>query len=160
MNAEQELKEVLGHLKNLVVVHEEMGLDPPPVPKELDTRPESGPSREKSDAGQVEQADSLDALRSEIGDCRRCRLHKGRTRLVFGEGPARARLVFVGRVATAAIVVVACLWSPVILAYGAGVFKYIQEIWGFITPGIVAVFLVGLIVKQTPALAADRKSVV
>ena len=75
---------------------EEMGLDPPPVPKELDTRPESGPSREKSDAGQVEQADSLDALRSEIGDCRRCRLHKGRTRLVFGEGTDRAKLVFVG----------------------------------------------------------------
>jgi DNA polymerase len=31
-----------------------------------------------------------------VGDCRRCKLHKGRTRLVFGEGAPRARLVFVG----------------------------------------------------------------
>ena len=31
---------------------------------------------------------------------------------------------------------------------------YIQEIWGFISPGIVAALLVGLIVKQAPPLAA------
>ncbi|MBW1902733.1 MAG: uracil-DNA glycosylase [Deltaproteobacteria bacterium] len=31
-----------------------------------------------------------------VGDCRRCKLHEGRTRLVFGEGAPRARLVFVG----------------------------------------------------------------
>ncbi|MHC4796744.1 MAG: solute:sodium symporter family transporter [Planctomycetota bacterium] len=66
-----------------------------------------------------------------------------------------AKLVAIGRIATAVVVVVACLWSPVILSYGSGVFKYIQEIWGFITPGIVAVFLVGLLVKQAPALAAQ-----
>jgi SSS family solute:Na+ symporter len=61
--------------------------------------------------------------------------------------------VFVGRVATGVIVVVACLWAPVISGF-EGVFNYIQEIWGFISPGIVAAFLVGLVFKKTPALAA------
>ncbi len=31
-----------------------------------------------------------------IGDCRRCRLHEGRNKLVFGVGPATARLFFIG----------------------------------------------------------------
>jgi uracil-DNA glycosylase len=35
-------------------------------------------------------------LRDSIGDCRRCKLWEGRTRLVFGEGSPRAQLVFVG----------------------------------------------------------------
>ncbi len=63
--------------------------------------------------------------------------------------------VFVGRVATAVIVVVACLWAPIILFFGEGVFTYIQEIWGFISPGIVTVFLVGLVVKTAPPVAAQ-----
>ena len=44
----------------------------------------------------LDSSDSLDALRTFIGECRRCKLHHGRTRLVFGEGSPRARLVFVG----------------------------------------------------------------
>jgi len=63
------------------------------------------------------------------------------------------RVVAVGRWATAGIVVVACLWAPIITQF-KGVFSYIQEIWGFITPGIVAAFLVGMIVKRAPAVAA------
>jgi uracil-DNA glycosylase family 4 len=38
----------------------------------------------------------LDSLRALIGDCKRCKLSQGRTRLVFGEGSPDARLVFVG----------------------------------------------------------------
>lgn len=32
----------------------------------------------------------------DMGDCKQCRLHSGRTNLVFGEGSARSGLVFVG----------------------------------------------------------------
>ena len=39
---------------------------------------------------------SLEAILEDIGDCRRCRLHEQRTRIVFGEGNPRARLMFVG----------------------------------------------------------------
>lgn len=39
---------------------------------------------------------SLDAIREDIGDCRRCRLHEHRKTIVFGEGNTEARLAFVG----------------------------------------------------------------
>ena len=41
-------------------------------------------------------ADSLVRIREEIGDCKRCRLHQGRTQIVFGVGNPETRLVFVG----------------------------------------------------------------
>jgi uracil-DNA glycosylase len=41
-------------------------------------------------------AHRLTELRREIGNCQRCRLHQSRTNLVFGDGSAAARLVFVG----------------------------------------------------------------
>lgn len=38
----------------------------------------------------------LGAIRSELGDCQRCRLAPTRTQIVFGAGNASARIVFVG----------------------------------------------------------------
>ncbi len=38
----------------------------------------------------------LDTLRAQAADCTRCELHEHATATVFGEGPARARLVLVG----------------------------------------------------------------
>lgn len=38
----------------------------------------------------------LDEVRTELGDCTRCKLHKNRTNIVFGEGNPHAELVFVG----------------------------------------------------------------
>lgn len=40
--------------------------------------------------------DSLEKILDDIGDCKRCRLCEGRSRIVFGSGNPRARLVFVG----------------------------------------------------------------
>ena len=40
--------------------------------------------------------DSLPRILEEIGDCTRCKLHRGRTKLVFGSGDPGAKLVFVG----------------------------------------------------------------
>lgn len=39
---------------------------------------------------------SLAAVRSELGDCGRCKLHLYRTQIVFGAGNPHAKLVFVG----------------------------------------------------------------
>jgi uracil-DNA glycosylase family 4 len=50
-------------------------------------------------AAQVPAADRAAALamiREDIGDCTRCALHKGRNKLVFGDGNPAARLMFVG----------------------------------------------------------------
>ena len=40
--------------------------------------------------------DSLLKIRADLGDCTRCKLHRGRTTLVFGDGNPKAELVFVG----------------------------------------------------------------
>lgn len=39
---------------------------------------------------------TLDEVRRELGDCRRCKLCAGRKQIVFGSGNPKARLVFVG----------------------------------------------------------------
>lgn len=39
---------------------------------------------------------SLEAIREDIGDCRRCKLHEHRKTIVFGEGNPNAKLVFIG----------------------------------------------------------------
>jgi DNA polymerase len=44
-----------------------------------------------------EQAcETLEEIRRDLGDCRRCKLWTTRTNLVFGEGNPKARLMFVG----------------------------------------------------------------
>jgi DNA polymerase len=44
----------------------------------------------------VSQSNALAAVREELGDCTRCKLHRGRKNIVFGEGDPNAALVFVG----------------------------------------------------------------
>ena len=39
---------------------------------------------------------TLDEIRQELGDCRRCKLCTGRKQIVFGSGSPRAQLMFVG----------------------------------------------------------------
>ncbi|MBS1150935.1 MAG: uracil-DNA glycosylase family 4 [Myxococcaceae bacterium] len=39
---------------------------------------------------------TLDEIRTELGDCKRCKLCGGRTQIVFGSGSPRAELMFVG----------------------------------------------------------------
>jgi DNA polymerase len=38
----------------------------------------------------------LDSVRTELGECTRCKLHRTRTNIVFGVGSPEARLMFVG----------------------------------------------------------------
>jgi len=44
----------------------------------------------------VPQRRTLEEIRAELGDCRRCKLCSGRTNIVFGVGNPKAELVFVG----------------------------------------------------------------
>jgi DNA polymerase len=58
------------------------------TPQELLLEEKNLPER---DSGRL-----LSEIRQELGDCKRCRLHQGRTHIVFGEGSPGAPLVFVG----------------------------------------------------------------
>jgi uracil-DNA glycosylase len=42
------------------------------------------------------EGDTLPRIREDIGDCTRCKLHRGRTKIVFGTGNPNADLMFVG----------------------------------------------------------------
>jgi len=74
-------------------------------------------------------------------------------RLIAANAPQR-RLIVIGRLMTLLFVVVGCLLAP---ALGhprfKGVFNFIQEFQGYVSPGIVAAFLVGFLVKRAPAAA-------
>ena len=54
-------------------------------------RPRERPAQQKPDEGAP-----LAAIRLDLGDCTRCRLHQGRRTIVFGSGNPRAALMFVG----------------------------------------------------------------
>ncbi len=59
-------------------------------------RPISSPPQPASQIQVVDRAAGLQLIREDIGDCTRCALHKGRNKLVFGDGDPAARLMFVG----------------------------------------------------------------
>ena len=44
----------------------------------------------------AEREAALRLIREDMGDCTRCALHKGRNKIVFADGSANARLMFVG----------------------------------------------------------------
>lgn len=63
------------------------------------------------------------------------------------------QMVVVGRIATGVFVLLACIMAP-LPALVEGVFKYIQMFQGFISPGILGVFLFGLLVPRATSAAA------
>lgn len=70
----QDLKQYLSHQRQL-------GLEYIPKGEALATK---------------KSAKTLEEIRAEIGDCKRCRLCEGRTHIVFGVGNPKAQLMFVG----------------------------------------------------------------
>ncbi len=63
-------------------------------------------------------------------------------------------LVKIGRIATLTFVVIVCLIAPQLgNPKFKGIFNYIQEFQGYISPGILASFLFGMIFKRAPSAA-------
>jgi len=65
----------------------------PVAPPPLVVHP-TGPSLFET-MGKVKDETLLN-IREDLGDCTRCKLHKGRNKIVFGDGNPKAELVFVG----------------------------------------------------------------
>jgi uracil-DNA glycosylase family 4 len=86
-NPRQELQELMGGLETWLRFQRRLGwlgvprAEEPPV---LQTNPPRA------------KRPTLAEIREEMGDCQRCKLGRGRTNLVFGEGSPQARLMFVG----------------------------------------------------------------
>lgn len=69
-------------------------------------------------------------------------------------GASQRTLVWVGRICVGVCVVIGCLIAPMLANPAfSGAFAYIQEFQGFISPGILTIFLFGLLVPRTPRIA-------
>lgn len=71
----------------------------------------------------------------------------------FNEDASEGRLVTVGRLSAAAALIIGALIAPALGSLGQ-VFQYIQEYTGFISPGVVAVFIFGMFWRRTTPKAA------
>ena len=94
---------IIHDIKSILEFYQDLGFEMLPIKLEKKTR--SAEEQKYGNAttrklknlrtsGQKEAA--LNALSKDIGDCKRCRLSKERTNIVFGEGNPDARLMFVG----------------------------------------------------------------
>ena len=86
-NPRQELRELVVNLETWIEFQRRLGGVGAP-------RPQEPPSPAQKDSHR--DRPTLQEIREELGDCQRCKLARGRTHLVFGEGSPQARLMFVG----------------------------------------------------------------
>jgi len=85
-----QLKDLVTGLRHYLEEEREMGLE--------GWTESSAPSGRKAFSPTPPFASSLtlEEVREELGDCRRCKLHSTRTNIVFGAGNPKAKLIFVG----------------------------------------------------------------
>ena len=101
--SDSELQYLLSALRGYLVDLRETGVDSLPVSNEVreaDAVPETLEEKTAKGTQVVRHADSvpesLEEIRHELDGCLRCSLGASRTKLVFGSGDEKARLVFVG----------------------------------------------------------------
>ena len=78
---DRKVQEIISGLKGYLECLQGMGILALPVSEKIDL---------------VSRELSLDEIRKEMGDCQRCKLHRTRRTLVFGEGNKKAKLMIVG----------------------------------------------------------------
>jgi len=120
MSANTDLKEIVEELKTYLEFQKSMGVktvfaqktqtinDTPVISEKTEPRTETMTKKNNTAEEEIITIDgpatlfdgsktmTLEEIREEIGDCTRCKLHEGRTNLVFGDGNPKAKLVFVG----------------------------------------------------------------
>ena len=64
------------------------------------------------------------------------------------------RLVLVGRVATAILVVFGLLWIPMMKLISGQIYQYLQSVQAYISPPIAAIFLIGVLSKRVNSQGA------
>ena len=88
---DRDIQEIVADLKSYLEYLRELGIEGLPVsleslPEKDGSNPSPAPSRTKT----------LEDVRTELGDCQRCKLHRTRRTIVFGEGDKKAKLMIIG----------------------------------------------------------------
>ena len=81
---DENINEVISDLKSYLEYLKGMGIHSLPISGTVRGQP--NPSRVMT----------LEEVRKEVGNCKRCKLHRTRRTIVFGEGNERATLMFIG----------------------------------------------------------------
>ncbi len=73
---------------------------------------------------------------------------------LFHKDAAQGTIILVGRCSTFTFVALGCLIAPILAdeRFG-GIFNFIQKFQGYISPGILAAFVFGFVVKRAPGAA-------
>jgi len=89
---------IADEIKSVLKFYQALGFEMLPITPPSPAFSKGGKGRfEKRERGEInDKQAALNALREEIGNCKRCRLSTGRTNIVFGEGNPRARIMFIG----------------------------------------------------------------
>ena len=70
-------------------------------------------------------------------------------------GQSEKHYVFIGRLATVCVVIAGLIWIPIMKTMaGGGIYKYLQNVQGYLAPPITAVFLLGLFWRRINAIGA------
>ena len=112
MSRETGLEEILKELRKYLEFQKNLGLETLIMRKKREDKDKTRAEQEENpltDQGKniikvqeqlsifdTTRKPTLEEIREEIGDCTRCKLHRWRTNIVFGEGNPNARIVFVG----------------------------------------------------------------
>lgn len=92
MNQREVYQRLIRDTKNYLLYLREIGIEEVPY---IDPGPQTPDTTQKI-KGLESKVLTLEAVREELGDCKRCKLYKGRTNIVFGVGSPKADIVFVG----------------------------------------------------------------
>ncbi|KAA6341830.1 sodium:solute symporter, partial [termite gut metagenome] len=66
-----------------------------------------------------------------------------------------AKLVWIGRMATIAVVILGLVWIPIMRGLGNVLYEYLQEVQSLIAPAIAAVFVMGVFSKHITPKAGE-----
>ena len=91
MSYVSEFRQIISQTKKILDAEKDSGIELPPIKE-----PEAEVEYTKAVIDSSPAPAKLSDLRTELGDCTRCKLCNGRKNIVFGEGAENARLMFIG----------------------------------------------------------------
>jgi SSS family solute:Na+ symporter len=74
-------------------------------------------------------------------------------------GASEKKLVWIGRLATWAVVILGLVWIPVMMSLGS-LYAYLQDVQSLLAPAIVAVFVLGIFFKKITPKAGETGIIV
>jgi len=87
---------IAENIKSILEFYQDLGFEMLPIKLAFSVQRSVKNSELRTPNSELDKETALKALSKDIGDCKRCRLSKERTNIVFGEGNPDARLMFVG----------------------------------------------------------------